>query len=331
MTHAWSLRRRLAVPVLAAATVLGSMAGCATAISGVAAPAGPGMSARSGGGDPTTAATRAAGTDTSTDTPSRPGPTTTVTDRTVAPSGRDTGTVTPPVAGESVDPAQFARIVEQGMSDITSMTFRLTIKAAGQTIRITGAQTVENGTVTAARMKFGGPKTVEFLLVDGKAFLGGDASVLKALGVNDPKAEWVVAEKDSSNKALATIAAQLETSLDQTGPESYVALATSLKSVTRTGERTVGGVTGTGYVAILDVDAFAGTSAANKQSAAAMKAAGIDELTMPIQLDDKNRIRQFTQEFEISGQKVSNEFVVSDYNTPVTIKAPDPATVSNGN
>lgn len=342
MTLSRSLRLRLAVPVLAAVTVLGSMAGCATAISGVAAPvagAAPVATATVTTAASTTATATATG-GTAPDPSSGPTP----TDQTVAPTGSDTGTAdtgtadtgtagtaAPSVAGEPVDPVAFAELVQEGTSGITSMTFALTTKAATRTIKISGVETVEKGRVTAASMKIGGAMSLEFLLISGKVYLGGDASVLKALGVDDPKTRWVVAKKNSSNTTLATIAEQLESSLAQTGPESFVSMVSALKSVTRTGAQTVDGVAGTGYVVVIDVSKLAGSSGMSKQSSAALKAAGITELTMPIQLDEKNRIRQFTQKFEVAGQQVSNEFVVSEYDTPVTIKAPDPATVSEGN
>lgn len=296
---------------LAALLAAGVLAGCGSTIAGSAQPAG--------------APTQPGGTQGGTAQGTVTGPGT-------APSGASQGAPAPggaPDTAPATDAAGLAAKLQAGMQDVTSFKGRMKARAAGESIDARMEQTVENSKAKDAKMTMTiSTMEMELLIVDGKTYLGGDSTLLSAMGVKETGKKYVAVSEDSSNAQLAAMAKQLKGSLEQSGPAGYLAFVASTTSVQPRGAQQVDGVPATQYDLVVDVAKLA-QQVPNDQLDAAT-AAGLDTIPVSLWLDPKNRPIKVLQTIEVGGASVTVEFALSDYNEPVQITAPDPSEVAPG-
>ena len=217
------------------------------------------------------------------------------------------------------------------MKDVTSVTGKLTTTGATAE-KATFVQTLDNDKLTAATIDMsidagGTDVPLKMIIVDDKFYLGGDPSMLSSMGAGGKK--WVLVSADSSNKVVASMGQLLDGVLATAGLQAYTAMAKAVTSVTTVGPEAVGGTPATHYKVVIDVAKLAAVLPDGPMGEA-MAASGLQTIPADYWLDGQGRMLRVVQNVEVGGQKASTDFQVTRYNDPVTITAPDPATVASG-
>lgn len=317
--------RSIAVALVAAGLVLSSCAQQQTgfAVAAPGGPAAPAAPAVPGSTDP-----GAQDPGTSVTTPATTGPATTASS--AEPSA--TGASATAVPAGDLDPAAFVAKMVAGMKDVTSVTGKLSTTGAAAE-KATFVQTLHDGKLTAATIDMsidagGTDVALKMIIVDDKFYLGGDPSMLSSMGAGGTK-KWVLVSADSSNKVVASMGKLLDGVLATAGLQAYSAMAKAVTSVTTVGPEAVGGTPATHYKVVIDVAKLASVLPDGPMGEA-MAASGLKTIPADYWLDAQGRMLRVVQNVEVGGQKASTDFQVTNYNDPVTIKAPDPSTVATG-
>ncbi len=266
--------------------------------------------------------------------PTTPAPGATTANPSAAPTAPATTTTAPSAGAASagdVDPATFVATMAAGMKDVTSVTGKLSTTGASAE-KATFVQTLDNGTLTAATIDMtidagGTDVPLKMIIVDDTFYLGGDPSFLSAMGAGTKK--WVLVSADSSNQMVASMGGLLDGVLATAGLQAYTAMAKAVTSVRTVGPEAVGGTPATHYKVVIDVAKLASVLPDGPMGEA-MASSGLKTIPADYWLDDHGRMLRVVQNVEFAGQKTSTDFQVTNYNDPVTIKAPDPSTVASG-
>lgn len=166
---------------------------------------------------------------------------------------------------------------------------------------------------------------VKMLLVDGRAYIGGD-QLLQQLKIDKP---WLEISPNSDNAQIAALGQQLDSMAKGVGPEQLKQLQQAAVAATEVGPEEVDGIATTHYQVLVDVR----RSIEALGSAAPSVPASADlPSTVPtdLWLDDQGRMVKTQVVQEVSGQRLVTTFTITSYDQPVDITAPDPSQVSTG-
>jgi hypothetical protein len=206
------------------------------------------------------------------------------------------------LTGDEVDPDDFGNRLAAAYDGVKSASMEMSIDASGQTMDATGVVDY-SGDDPAMSMEMNGATfgagTVKVILVDRTMYMQMPGQGRKYLEV----------ALDDPNSPLAGSFGSMESFDPRATIESFTK---SLDSVREIGEEDVNGTNATHYVVTADTTDIAGDLGADAGQLP-------DKLTYDIWLDGQDRPVQMEIDLEDQG-KVSVQ--MSDYDEPVTIKAP---------
>lgn len=229
-------------------------------------------------------------------------------DATTDEAGDDTGTETDTdtgggeqAAGTSISPDEFITMLKSpGMENMTSFTLDMNMGMEGQSMIMTGAADLSDGTAMDIQMEVPGAGNIHMILVDGEAFMSMPGVTEEGQFVQMPLEELMGADADEFTNQV-DITSQWD---------DWEAGA---QEVTFVGVEDVDGEQLNHYELLLD------TSKVESEDMAGMPG----ELTYDVWLDDQNFMRQVT--FELEG--VEAVMKMDNWGEPVDIAAPDAADV----
>jgi lipoprotein LprG len=222
-----------------------------------------------------------------------------------------------PVAAELI-----SRIVA-AYADVTSMTGTLATEAAGTTISATFDQTLADGVASGLDMSLDySGTTIDLLYVDGRLLIGG--AFAQQYG-----GQWVELTASTTDPTLAQLYTQFTSTVNNSGPSQYLDFLKLATNTQKAGSEQIDGVDTEKYTLELDLTRLdtADISASTKESMQQLAQLGLETVPYTYWVDADGLIRQIEQELAVQGQSVHTLVNFSNYNEPLQITAPDPATV----
>ena len=218
-------------------------------------------------------------------------------------------------SGMPTDAAGLGEFLQSGTATITSAHIALEITLSGQKLTGSGDETLKNGELTALDLTEnlpGGQGAIEVVVVDGKTYAKLPPSL------NSTDTPWLVVTPDSANQVIQQLASSLDTALNSASLGSVGVFTRAAKSVEGKGTANIGGVETTHYKVVVDVAKLPADTPGKSE----LESSGLTEIPIDLYVDDQGRPVQINEELTLQGTTVTTKATVSDFNKPVTIKAP---------
>jgi hypothetical protein len=215
----------------------------------------------------------------------------------------------------------FAR-VSAGLTKVTSAHVAITSTLGGETITAAGAETLANGSLTAADIteNVPGQGGYRLIIVNGKTY------AQLPPGMNHSGKPWVLVSTNSADPLIRTIAATLGQLISSASVTAIPQFAPAATGVTDQGHEDVAGVPATHYGFTVQVAKLPNTFPAK----AVLQQAGLVAIPVELWIDAEGRPVKITQRLAVSGQTSDTTVSITAYNTPVRISAPPANQVSSG-
>lgn len=225
-------------------------------------------------------------------------------------------------SGMPTDAAGLGRLLVSGVQHVTSAHIALDIDLAGQKLTGEGDEQLSGGRLQALDITEslpGGAGDLRVIVVGGKTY----AKLPPSLNSSDKP--YVVVSANSSNSVVRQLASSLDTALTSASLASVGTFATAAKSIEVKGTKTIDGIETVRYSIVVDVAKLPGTFPGRSQ----LQASGLKTLPMELYVDQQGRPIELTQQLSVQGQTVSTTAKITDYNKPVSIKAPPASQVGS--
>ena len=205
-------------------------------------------------------------------------------------------------SGGEVDPEEFGQRLAAAYDDLKSASMEMSIEGSGATMEATGD------------VDYSGDDPAMSMEMSGAAFGGGTVKVIMVdrvmyMQMPGQGGKYLEVALDDPNSPLAGSFGSMESFDPRTTIESFTK---SIDSVKEVGDEEVDGQSATHYVVTADTASVAGDLGADAGKLP-------DQLTYDLWLDDQDRPVQMEVDLEDQG---SVTVKMSDYDQPVTIKAP---------
>lgn len=222
----------------------------------------------------------------------------------------------------AADAAQLGQLIKSAVDSVSSAHFVLNIGLAGQSLSGQGDEKLSGGKLDALDVTVNLPSGaggVRLIVARGKTYAKLPASM------NTSGKPYLLVTANSSNAVVRQFAPSLDAALEAASIDSVSTFVAAAKSVKRDGSATVNGISTTHYSIVVDIKKLP-TSLPGRDT---LLSSGRSTLPVELYLDDRNRPVRFAENFKVAGQSVSTKLDVSDYNQPVTIKAPPASQVGS--
>ncbi len=312
------------LPVALAATILLTVAACGGTEVGTASPATTLTTASRTIADPTvTTATPTTGSSSSS-TGRSTSTSSSGSSAATSQSSESTGG-TDPVAAELV-----GRMIA-GFATTTSLTGTISVQGgglSGDQPLATFGQLTEGSQVTALSMEVtlpgvgGGGEKLPILLVDDRFFVGG------VIGEQYGNT-WVEITPDTTDPTLSELYGSLADSINSASVSQYVTFLTLARDTVAEGPDTVDGVETEKYTLTLDLTQLdrVDIDDTTRASLEAVVAQGITEVPCEYWIDGQGRLVRAEQTLDAGTELIQTVAAFSDFDAPLDIAVPDPATV----
>lgn len=222
-------------------------------------------------------------------------------------------------AGTS-DVVALAARMEAASRTVTSAHLKMNVDAAGESLTGSGDEKIGNGKLTAMAMTetLPGVGAMEIRIVSGKVYL----RLPKSLSKSDKP--WSLVTASSSNPVVAQVGSSIDQVLSSADIGSSAAFVKAAASVKEQGPTTVGGQPATSYAVVVDVAKLP----QDLPGMSALKQVGLTSIPVDLAIDANGRPVRVVEKFTVQGQTVSSTITISDYDQPVSIKAPPANQVS---
>jgi hypothetical protein len=228
-------------------------------------------------------------------------------------SGKGTNGNVP--SGAPTDAAGLSSFVQKAVAGITYAHINLDINFAGQSITGSGDEKISGKNLVGLDLTEklpGGAGSIRIIVADGKTY----AKLPPAM--NTSGKPYLLVTKDSSNPIISQLAPSLDSALSSASLGSVSAFITAAKSLKIKGSESIDGVTTTHYSIVVQISKLPSTMPGRD----ALVASGLSTLPLELYIDHEGRPVQVTEDFKVQGQSVSTKVNVTEYNKPVSIKAP---------
>ena len=231
------------------------------------------------------------------------------------------------LGGAPLDPGTLSAQIVAGYQDVTT---------AKGSLKVSSDTTSEDGTFQVAYS--GGQPTglsmsmtiqakdqtipLDFVFVDGQLYVHGD-ELMSQLKTDK---HWLLISADSSNPNVAQIAKQVQGVLGSVGTDQYVKLGQASIAAADLGTESRHGQQQHHFQLLADpAKAVAAMSMSATPTAALQQAVPVD-----MWLDEQQRLVESETTQRVDGSTVTTTYLVTSFDDPVTIAAPDQSDVTSG-
>jgi hypothetical protein len=211
------------------------------------------------------------------------------------------------------DAAGLAAYLRAGTASIRSAHLELEVDAAGNAIKGSGDETLENGKASAYDLTetIPGLGDIRVLMVDGQSYVQLPA------GINPGDKPWLLISADSSNPVVQQLATSLQSVTSSSSLDQYTAF-TEASTVRVVGSEQVDGVAATHYALTVDVTKLPNDTPGRSD----LLTAGLVRLPVDLWADAQGRPVKVSEELTVRNQKVTTLVTLSRFDEDVSITAP---------